>query len=236
MLYDFHCHILPGIDDGSPNLQTSRKMLEMEKKDGVGKIVLTPHFYLDQKSLARFLDDRAGAIEQLQPVADELGIELKFGAEVRYTKSLLDQELDKLCISGTNYMLIEMPFERLTDRFINEFKTFAGSIFPDIQLILAHAERYLLFTSEESVYRIMENDMLVQLNCGDFGAFSRSRKFMFELLDHDLAHLLGTDCHNTSSRPPNMETARKIISKKISPHCFSHLMRNAEKVFAGEMI
>ena len=211
-------------------------MLEMEKKDGVGRIVLTPHFYLDQKSLSRFLDDRAGAIERFQPLADELGIEVKYGAEVRYTKSLLDQDLKKLCIGDTNYMLIEMPFERLTDRFVNEFRTFAGSVVPDIQLILAHAERYLLFTSADSIYQIMEADMLVQLNSAEFRPFSKSSKFMYDLLSRDMAHLLGTDCHNTTSRPPNMSVAQKAISKKISPRCFAHLMRNADKVFDGEMI
>ena len=48
------------------------------------------------------------------------------------------------------------------------------------------------------------------------------------------AHLLGTDCHNTTTRPPNMDIAKKAICKKISPHCFEHLMHNAEKVFSGE--
>ena len=59
---------------------------------------------------------------------------------------------------------------------------------------------------------------------------------MYDLLCGDLAHLLVTDCHNITSRPPNMPKAQKAIGKKISPHCFSKLMDNAEKVFAGETI
>ena len=73
-------------------------------------------------------------------------------------------------------------------------------------------------------------------NSGDFKAFSKSAKFMFDLLQRDLAHLLGTDCHNITSRAPDMDVARNAISKKISPHCFSHLMHNAEKVYNGENI
>ena len=236
MIVDFHSHILPGIDDGSPDVSTSRKMLELEKKDGVRKIVLTPHFYLHEKSVDRFLEDRAGAIEKFEPLAEHLGIDVKYGAEVLYTKSLADQDLSKLCIGDTNYMMIELPYQHLSDRFINEFRSFAGSIFPDIVLILAHAERYLNFTSEESVYEIMNCDMLVQLNSGDFRPFAKHTKFMYELLRHDLAHLLGTDCHNTTSRAPNMPIAKKAIEKKISPRCFARLMANAEKAYDGEVI
>ena len=235
-LNDFHSHILPGIDDGSKNADMSRKMLELEKKSGIGKIVLTPHFYLHEQSVEKFLENRAGAIEKFAPIAEELDIEVKYGAEVLYTKSLADADLTKLCIGDTKYMLIELPYQRLNGGFINEFRSFAGSIFPDILLILAHAERYLSFTSAESIYEIMNADMLVQLNSGDFKPFSKSAKFMYDLLYNDLAHLLGTDCHNTTSRPPDMDTARNAISKKVSPHCFSKLMSNAEKVFNGEYI
>ena len=235
-LIDFHSHILPGIDDGSKNADMSRKMLELEKKSGIGKIVLTPHFYLHEQSVEKFLEHRAGAIEKFAPIAEELDIEVKYGAEVLYTKSLADADLTKLCIGDTKYMLIELPYQRLNGGFINEFRSFAGSIFPDILLILAHAERYLSFTSAESIYEIMNADMLVQLNSGDFKPFSKSAKFMYDLLYNDLAHLLGTDCHNTTSRPPDMDIARNAISKKVSPHCFSKLMSNAEKVFNGEYI
>ena len=236
MFVDTHTHILPGIDDGSPNIMISKKMLEAEKKLGIDKIMLTPHFYLSEKSLDKFLEDRQGAIEQLAPVAEHLGIEVKYGAEVLYTKSLADIDLSKLCIGDTNYLLIELPYQRLSGNFINEFRSFTGSISRDIRLILAHAERYLNFTDEDSLYQIMDSDMIVQLNSGDFKAFSKHTRFMYDLLKHDLAHLLGTDCHNVTSRPPNMDIARKAIEKKISPHCFSHLMHNAEKVFAGKTI
>ena len=237
MLVDTHCHILPGIDDGSPNIATSKKMLEMERKLGIGKIMLTPHFYLsEEKTVEHFLEKRQGAIEQLEPVAAQLGLEVKYGAEVLYTKSLADIDLTKLCIGDTGYMLIELPYQRLTSNFINEFRSFVGGLSPDIRLILAHAERYLNYTDEDSIYEIMDSDMIVQLNSGDFKMFSKHTKFMYDLLRRDLAHLLGTDCHNTTSRPPNIDIAEKAISKKISPRCFSRLNHNAEKVFAGKSV
>ncbi len=236
MLVDTHCHILPGIDDGSPDIATSTKMLEMERKQGVEKIMLTPHFYLSHESLDKFLDKRAKAIEKFAPVAAQLGIEVKYGAEVLYTKSLADIDISKLCIGDTGYLLIELPYQHLTSGFINEFRSFAGSLSPDIRLILAHAERYLNYTDEDSIYEIMNTDMLVQLNAGDFRMFSKHSGFMYDLLRHDLAHLLGTDAHNTTSRPPDMNIAEKAISKKISPRCFQKLNHNAERVFEGKAV
>ena len=46
-LFDIHCHIIPGVDDGSKSLEESIKMLEMEYKDGIRNIILTPHFRYD---------------------------------------------------------------------------------------------------------------------------------------------------------------------------------------------
>jgi protein-tyrosine phosphatase len=235
-LTDTHSHILPGIDDGARDAEMSRKMLEAEKKSGVGKILLTPHFYLKEQGTDSFLEKRAEAEAKLFPIADELGIKVKSGAEVLYTKSLADTDLTKLCFAGTRYMMIELPYRRLTDSFITEFRSFAGSIYPDILLILAHAERYLDFTSEESIYSVMDCDMLVQLNCGGFRPFSKRRKFMLGMIKNGLAQLLGTDCHNVTSRPPDMDTAQKAIRAKLPGGVFEKLADNADRVFGGEII
>ena len=236
MYYDFHCHILPGIDDGAADVGMSVRMLDMQKKCGVGKIVATPHFYLSEQSIESFIDNRRAAFEKIRMQAADRGIELILGAEVLFTESLADRDLTKLCIGNTKYMLIELPYIKLSGRFIRSFRSFAGSIYPDILLILAHAERYLNFTDEEDIYEIIGNDMLVQLNCGSFKAFSPHRKFLFDLLEYNMAHFLGTDCHNVTSRPPNLDIAMKAIRKKASPECFDRLMKNAETVISGGIV
>ena len=235
-LVDTHSHILPGIDDGASDAGVSEKMLEAEKKTGVDKIILTPHFYLSRKSVDTFLRDREEAAALIAPIADKLGIRLRSGAEVLYTRSLADIDLSRLCIENTGHMLIELPYQKLTGSFINEFKSFSESIYPDIKLILAHAERYLDFTSEESLNEILNTDILVQLNAGDLRMFSRHAKFMYRLLADDMAHFVGTDCHNIASRPPDMDIARKAISRKLSPECFIRLNSNAERLFEGKNI
>lgn len=233
---DFHSHILPGIDDGSQNVQMSKQMLELEAKTGVTTIVATPHFYLSQQNVERFAEKRRAAYEKLAPVAEEMGIDIVCGAEVYYSPSLIDCDLSPLCIGDTRYMMIELPYTKLSDNFIREFHSFIGNISSEITPILAHAERYLRFTDEKSLYEIMNTDMIVQLNSGSFKAFSPNIKFMLDLLKHDMAHLLGTDCHNTTSRAPNMDIAKKVIGKKISPRCFDRLMYNAEIVLSNGVV
>ena len=55
-------------------------------------------------------------------------------------------------------------------------------------------------------------------------------------LNDDMAHLIGTDCHNLTSRPPNIDIAQKAISRKVSPDCFAHLNANAAKIFDGKPV
>ena len=67
MLTDYHCHILPGIDDGAENTETSLKMIEMMKEQGVERIVSTSHFYPHrEKSVADFIAKRQAAFNKIK--------------------------------------------------------------------------------------------------------------------------------------------------------------------------
>ena len=64
-LVETHCHIIPGIDDGSPDIDTSLAMIEKLQKQGAKKIILTPHYYSDNISLDDFLRRRDKAFNEL---------------------------------------------------------------------------------------------------------------------------------------------------------------------------
>lgn len=65
-LVEVHSHILPGIDDGSPDVETSLKMIDMLKKQGAKAIVLTPHYYSDSISYDDFVARRNNAYNLLK--------------------------------------------------------------------------------------------------------------------------------------------------------------------------
>ena len=71
-MFDCHCHILPGIDDGSKNVQMSLAMLDMEVRQGVEGIIFTPHFYADMNSPETFLRRRERALAELEASLDQL--------------------------------------------------------------------------------------------------------------------------------------------------------------------
>ncbi len=236
MLYDFHSHILPGIDDGAQNVEMSLKMLEAQKNSGVMRIVATPHFYLSEQGVSEFCEKRSEAFGRLSERLTDSDPEIICGAEVLYTQSLAEQDLRKLCIQGTDYMMIELPYQKLSKNFIRSFKTFCNEISHEITPILAHAERYLSFTDADSIYEIIDSDILVQINCGSFKSFSPSMRFITELIRNRGVHLIGTDCHNLSSRKPNMDSAKKFIEKKFSRDVFGYFMYNAERIYSGKKI
>ena len=111
MLTDHHCHILPGIDDGSKNEDMSLEMIRQMHAQGVERIVATPHFYCHrEKSVERFLEKRQQAFSKVKsldiPIKD-----IRLGAEVAIEHGISEVSgIEKLAIEGTNYILLEFPY------------------------------------------------------------------------------------------------------------------------------
>ena len=77
LVIDFHSHILPGIDDGSRNVEKSLGMLQISASQGVDIIAATSHFYATEDRISSFLDRRQNAFEELKQCLtekDELGL------------------------------------------------------------------------------------------------------------------------------------------------------------------
>ena len=72
-IIDCHTHILPGIDDGSENIEMTKKLLELEMNNGVTDIVFTPHFYASRNSIGSFLDKREKSLEKVLGIVNETG-------------------------------------------------------------------------------------------------------------------------------------------------------------------
>ena len=227
-IIDFHSHVLPGIDDGSRSENMSRQMLEESARQGVEVMVATPHFYGDRDTINHFLRKRSEALEKVLPSAEELGIQLIAGAEVAYFDNMSQAEgIDRLTMGGSRIMLIEMPFRQWTRRDLQELERLLNNGY---QLILAHVERYLSFQSDKSVLEaIWGKPILIQLNAESLPGFWNGQKSI-KLFKDGKAHLLGSDCHNLSSRPPNLAVGRAVIGKKIGQHKLTQIDRLGERL------
>ncbi|MBR1723547.1 MAG: histidinol-phosphatase, partial [Ruminococcus sp.] len=119
MKIDFHSHILPGIDDGSKNIEESVALLDIMAADGVDIVVATPHFYCTHRSIHSFLERRNNAYKKLKPYLKPEHPRILLGGEVLYDDILIGKDdLSRLTIQGTNFMLLEMPYTKLTEKHL----------------------------------------------------------------------------------------------------------------------
>jgi len=232
-IIDCHTHILPGIDDGSGNIDMTREMLKIEKRDGITDIVFTPHFYASRNSITRFLNKRNESFEKVLKILSDVGFSEKnlyLGSEVYYFENMSKAEdLDSLCISGTNYILIEMPFAQWTKKNIDEIEYIINE--RKLNVILAHLERFYKFQKDKEYFdRLLSMDLLIQLNAEAFlGGFFQKRWVDKLLAKHDNI-LLGSDCHNLSTRTPNLVKAREQIRKKHGQNVLDKIDENGKRI------
>lgn len=216
MVIDFHSHVLPGIDDGSASLDESLEMLRMEMLQGIKTVVATPHFYAHHDEPDRFLERRAMAEERLRQAMG--GIEgmprLEIGAEVYFFRGISASDiLEDLCIRGQNSILIEMPHSHWSDSMYEELKR----IHTDRGLIpiIAHVDRYISpFRTHGIPERLEELPVLVQANASFF-LRSSTKGMAMKMLRDEKIQILGSDCHNTGERKPNLGPALEAIEKRL---------------------
>ena len=224
---DVHAHVLPGIDDGSQNISESIEMLRASYRQGISRLVATPHFYADRDSPQTFLERRAKAWMRLSPhlTSDMPGILL--GAEVHFFEGVSrTKEILALRAEGTSMLLLEMPFTRWSSRMLSE--VFRLNESPDIQVVIAHIERYLFCQPREILDTLIRRGVLIQANAEYFLRGMESRR-AFKLLDRGKIHLLGSDCHNMDSRPPRLGQAAQAIQQRLGEErlCYLETMGQA---------
>lgn len=209
---DFHSHFLPAIDDGSRNIDESVQILDILAENGTSQIVATPHFYCNEQSIDKFISRRNNAFETLKPYLKPEHPHISLGAEVLFDQALVGYEgLSKLCIQGTNYLLLEMPYTQLTDRIINGVAEIVDS--GDVKVVIAHIERYLNFTSYKELSRLMRLEVLGQINAKSLTKFSSKRSCM-KLIGDGFVHVLGSDYHRIGRGDEPVQTGFDIICKK----------------------
>ena len=239
-LTDFHTHILPGIDDGSRSTEMTAAMLQEEKRQGVERIIATPHFYANRMSVDSFLSHRAKALAETERIRAEAvdGMpEILAGAEVYYFPGIGEAEMiPRMCIEGTKTMLLEMPFEQWNEQVLRDVMALGDR---GLKIVLAHIERYTAFQKDRKIWdRVMgQKEIRKQINAGSFlkekglGAIlrgSRKRRFCLETLRENEDTVIGSDCHNTTSRAVNLLAAREVIRAELGEERLRKLDSAAE--------
>ena len=234
-MVDFHTHILPRMDDGSRSVEQSIEMLRAMGEQKVNGVFATPHFYADRESPESFLERRERSYNSLKEAAfTETNIpKIMLGAEVTYFEGISDCDMLKsLKMGTTNLLLVEMPCIPWNDRMIKE----VADIYEKTGLVplIAHIDRYIKLFDDKRMADWFEN-LPVYIQCNaSFFTYWRTARLAIKLLKQNKIHVLGTDCHNMSSRRPDMIEAVDRIQRKLGKEALNKIIATEKKLIINK--
>ena len=228
---DIHTHILPCIDDGSKSASESAEMLRLLSEQGVTTVCATPHFYPNVTDPARFLEQRG---KSLQMLSDHLGSapvpRIVPGAEVSYYEGITHLScIRDLCIGDTGILLLEMPGVHWSERMLRDLRELTED--QGLTVVLAHIERFLTMQPRKLWAELHRSGILFQVNASFFIA-RRTQLLAVHMLKKGLIDLIGSDCHNTGRRPPELGSAYAVIEKRFGSAFTQTLIKAQDDLFA----
>ena len=235
-IIDFHSHILPGIDDGSHNVEESIALLRKEAEQGITHVIATPHFYPQYDSPERFLERRNEAEAILrEEMSKHNGLpEVSVGAEVYFFNGMSDSDgILPLTIDQKKCILVEMPVGPWPDRVYRELEDIHNK--QGLMPVVAHVERYFgRFRNYGIPERLAELPVLVQSNA-EFFLDKRTSAMALRMLKKEQIHLLGSDCHNLTSRSPSLMEAVSLIEKRLGSATIDEICHWQQYALANTM-
>jgi protein-tyrosine phosphatase len=225
-MFDLHCHLLPGVDDGAPDLRTALAMARVAWSDGIRCIACTPHIYP-----GLYDNDASGiraAVSRLQGILDDEGIALRLvdGADVH-----LDTDLAGAVragrvptIAGSRYLLLEPPHHVAPPGFEQQvFALMAAGLVP----VITHPERLSWIEHHHDLFvRLVARGAWMQITAGALtGRHGRRARYWGERFVGDgQAHILATDAHDIRRRPPLLAEARDAAAILVGAAEAEHMV------------
>lgn len=217
---DIHCHVVPGVDDGSPDAATSVELVRQMADLGIRRIYASPH--VTQGTFENSHSTIDPALAELRAALAAAGIDVPVDNHAEYRiDGLLAERLaagDIMPLPG-GYLLIE-------NSFIQEPWNLDQIIF-DLQVkgftpILAHPERYIYYFARPERYRdLHEKGLLFQINLLSLaGAYTPAEtKIARQLMERGLVDFVGTDIHRRS----HLQRIREYMASKAAARDMSML-------------
>jgi protein-tyrosine phosphatase len=236
---DMHNHIVPGVDDGSENMEESMELVEMAYQEGIRRLICTPHYmrgrnHYTYEQLDETFAAFADMVRQQHP-----DIELWLGNEVLYEEGIVeDLKAGKIhTMAGTKYVLIEFNIRIPYAELYQAMKKVSAARF---RPIIAHVERYQCLTKhEERIQELRELGIYIQMNASSVegGLFDEHARWCQKLLKKGYIDFIGTDAHDLENRAPVIGDAVKWITKKCGEEVAEDVFwNNAAQVIQNQYI
>lgn len=232
-IYDIHCHIVPGVDDGATDIEETGKLLRMEYEQGVRTIIATPHFRFRMfETSAEKVKEQFKLVEKAAAeVASDLHVYL--GCEFHTNMEMISmlRENKVMTMAGSRYVLTEFSHNSEENYIRERLSTLlSGGYKP----IVAHIERYeATRTSMDFVEELVDMGVCMQINAdsitGKDGFFTK--RYCNRVMKQDLLHFVGSDCHNSTKRISRIGEAYHVVTTKFGQDYADELfIRNPERI------
>lgn len=211
---DIHTHILPGIDDGARDWEQTKRMLKLQSREGVSKIIATPHFDMEQNQNTP--DRIRELVQQANDVAREMSLDITLypGCEVLFSPGIPEayRRGEILTLAQSRYLMVEF-FPRSSYQEIREGireLCMEGAI-----PVIAHVERYECLMNEyDRLFELEKIGAFMQINTRSIlgRPWDKRVRMCRKLIRNGFIHFLGSDCHNETERPPKMQEIYEAIA------------------------
>ena len=239
-MIDIHIHILPGVDDGSTDLEMSLEMASVAASTGVHSIITTPHCYKGryENFASRQLQERW---DRLHRAIKETGIPIRLyqGMEIMADDQLGDwlRQGKVWTLNGTRYFLVEFQFGE-DPAYCTEIlkKCIAAGYHP----VVAHPARYYFVQNDPSiVYEWYRMGCAIQINkeslLGEEG--KRAEETSNSLMRHGLVSCVASDAHRTYWRNTDMGRLEEFLMDTYGKeYTYMVLEENPGRILRGKSL
>ena len=239
VMVDLHCHLLPGIDDGSKSMEISLRMAREATENGVTHALLTPHHmnghYINHKQ------DVIRRTKEFQEQINAHNIPLTVfpGQEVRINGQLLEAlDKDDILFADTagKYMMLEFPDDDVphyTNQMIFDLQQ--RGIIP----VIVHPERNTKIMAEpDLIYQLLEKGCLSQITASSYvGTFGKKvENFSRQLIGAGQGYVFASDAHDLPRRKYEMRQAFEKLKREFGDDLVNRYQQNARSIINGEDI
>jgi len=215
-MVDIHCHIFPYIDDGPCDLSEFRDLANEAVKSGITHLYATPHhlngkYENPKRKILESLHEYNQYLQKYNiPLEIHCGQELRIHHDIFHT--IKRDEVLTLDNEG-KYLLLELPSVEVP---FNTHEVVYELLLMGITPIIVHPERNIEFIHDLNLlFNLVQEGALTQLTAGSIiGHFGKKIKLASEkIIEHQLAHFIASDAHNTHSRSFFLREAYEMVTR-----------------------